>query len=195
MLKPVALFFLFGDAGFPKVETFAEKQERLDAEAVEQSMTDAGFVAQVLEGNAGGDTGETAYDDAKLEVTEYFSTETNAGAQSMSPRIFLVARIGIFAKFPALQAIHTQNSAITGATCRAESGFNSANDVLTKRKGTLGPALFKSLALGKLKSTQTTFLLQRAYGNGNYLRVASTRPICRSHNFENRKTLLHWSGV
>ena len=142
-----------GDAGVTKVETFAEKLERLDAEAAEQSMTNAGFVAQiaqVVEGNAGGDTEKTAYDDAKLEVTEYFSTETDAGALSMSPRIFWSRESGFSTKFPALQAIHAQNSAITGSTCRAESGFNSANDILTKRKGTLGPALFKSLALGKL---------------------------------------------
>ena len=68
----------------------------------------------------------------------------------MSPRIFWSRESGFSTKFPALQAIHAQNSAITGSTCRAESGFNSANDILTKRKGTLGPALFKSLALGKL---------------------------------------------
>ena len=73
-------------AGVTKVETFAEKLERLDAEAAEQSMTNAGFVAQiaqVVEGNARGDTEKTAYDDAKLEVTEYFSIETDAGALSM----------------------------------------------------------------------------------------------------------------
>ena len=110
----------------------------------------------------------------------------------MSPRIFWSRESGFSTKFPALQAIHAQNSAITGSTCRAESGFNSANDILTKRKGTLGPALFKSLALGKLNPDHfpsAASIRKRKLTPSGYNQTNT-----QSHNFGNRKTLLHWSG-
>ena len=110
----------------------------------------------------------------------------------MSPRIFWSRESGFSTKFPALQAIHAQNSAITGSTCRAESGFNSANDILTKRKGTLGPALFKSLALGKLNPDHfpsAASIRKRKLTPSGYNQTNT-----QSHNFGNRKTLLHWGG-